>query len=125
MVSLHLQISSVSPIEGDAQVIVLRSSKRYLYDFKIELHWTMNISDVPILAPLSDDAIDLSKFPENLSTTTASSPTTYSGSLIFTDVSSASSSRKDGNVVRVEWIEDAKIIIKSQPDNQLHRAGRS
>lgn len=90
------KVQSVDTIEGDAQVVVLCSSKRYLYDMKIVLSFSVTIQD-----PINVDQ----------------QPTQYMGTLQLEDVSSALSSRttsaSDGSC-QVEWLRDAKVLLKKQ-----------
>lgn len=90
------KVTAVDTVEGEAQVVVLRASKRYLYDLKIVLSFTLSIPDV----------LDKDK-PQ----------TTYSGTLQLADVSSASSVRPVSTStlkpeLQTDWLMDAKVLLK-------------
>lgn len=94
-------------MEGEAQVVVLRASKRYLYDFKIQLSFTLTIPN--ILNPETD-------------------PSTYSGTLHLTDVSSACSKRPStsSSDLSADWLVDAKVSLKKEnPLQPMHQPGKA
>lgn len=109
-----LQICSVDTVEGESQVMVLRASKRYLYDLKIVLSWTVSFLDLfnsngPLNGPVNPDLLNSLK-----------TEVVYTGQLEFSDVSSAAASREfEGGVTPmkspnsivdgVEWLTDARI----------------
>jgi hypothetical protein len=86
----------VDTVEGDAQIVVLRASKRYLYDLKIALSFTLTIPDVS--EPTKDAAC-------------------YHGTLSLEDVSTASSwsalKNPTEDTCQVDWLNDAKVSLKS------------
>lgn len=39
----EVTVSGVSSVEGDASVVMIRGKKKFIYDFTIELNWTVRV----------------------------------------------------------------------------------